>query len=117
MAERVRFFFFLAFLNQISCSSNSVSNTSQLAGKSTAQSRKENFPAGKILDKISCERNPAESFALYLPARYDTSKKFPVIFFFDPHGNGILSVSKYHLLAEEFSIALAGSNDSKNGMT
>lgn len=78
---------------------------------------KELFEAGKVLPKIYCKTDPSLSFALYLPASYDTLQKFPVIIFFNPQGAGNFVVAKYHHLAEEFGMILVGSNDSKNGLS
>ena len=39
----------------------------------------------------------------------------PVIYFFDPHGDGLLPVKKYKALADTYHFILIGSNNSKNG--
>ena len=54
--------------------------------------------------------------AIYLPTTYVSKAKFPVMFFFDPHGSGAFAIEKYINLAEEYHCILIGSNDSKNGM-
>ncbi|MEO5675112.1 MAG: hypothetical protein ABIQ74_10740 [Chitinophagales bacterium] len=79
--------------------------------------QKEAFEVAKVHPKVYCKTNPAHSFALYLPASYDTSKKFPLVIFFDPHGAGNFAVTRYSHLAEEFEVVLMGSNDSRNGLT
>src|SRR5262249_30009053 len=60
--------------------------------------------------------NNRSSYALYLPSDYDTSKNFPVVFFFDSHGRGKLPLRKYQSLAERYHFEFAGSNDSENGI-
>jgi pimeloyl-ACP methyl ester carboxylesterase len=54
------------------------------------------------------------SYALYIPSSKNNNP-LPVVYFFDPHGNGVLPVKKYKSLADSFHFILAGSNDSKNG--
>ncbi len=125
-------FFFVAalLLTSWSCSSHQNKTETNDATSDGVQNsvrvalQKENFirkdslgKRGKVIPKISCKSNPALSFALYLPSSYDTSRKFPVIIFFDPHGSGNFVVTKYHHLAEEFGEILIGSNDSKNGLS
>ena len=53
-------------------------------------------------------------YALYIPAR-GNKETLPVIYLFDPHGNGSLPVNKYKPLADAFGFILVGSNLSKNG--
>jgi predicted esterase len=71
---------------------------------------------GKILYKIKCLNDSNNTFSLYLPAKYDTSKSWPLILFFDAHARGKLPLKKYQALAEKYQVILMGSNDSKNGL-
>jgi hypothetical protein len=70
---------------------------------------------GKIIPKVTCQKNEAISYALYLPKDYNPARKFPVIIAFDPHGAGSLPLEKYKDLSEKYGYILMGSNDSKNG--
>lgn len=56
------------------------------------------------------------NYTLYLPTNYDTTKTFPVIYFFDPHGKGNLPTEKYTSIADSLGIIFVGSNATKNGM-
>jgi len=56
----------------------------------------------------------SESYALYLPSTYPASKKWPVIYLFDPGGRGRRPVELYRDLAEKYGFILAGSNNSRN---
>ena len=72
------------------------------------------FQTGKIINPVYCQSDPSKSYALYIPD--GSSKKIlPVVYFFDPHGDGLLPVKKYKALADSSHFILAGSNDSKNG--
>ena len=54
------------------------------------------------------------SYAWYIPQK-GNGKAMPVVFFFDPHGDGTLPLNKYKTLAEAYGFILIGSNHSKNG--
>jgi hypothetical protein len=70
---------------------------------------------GKVIPDISCLKDPSTRYALYLPSRYISGVKFPLILAFDPQGSGNLPVEKYKDLAEKYGYILMGSNNSKNG--
>ncbi|MEO8862450.1 MAG: hypothetical protein ABI358_13570 [Ginsengibacter sp.] len=72
------------------------------------------FETGKIIAKIMCIADPSESYALYIPLK-NANKPLPVIYFFDPHGDGSFPLIKYKALAEKYNFILIGSNNSKNG--
>ena len=42
------------------------------------------LPPGQIIDNVTTAADPEQRYALYLPARYDASRGWPVIFAFDP---------------------------------
>jgi hypothetical protein len=72
------------------------------------------LPVGKVIGSVSCRSEPSQSYALYIPekGRYEA---LPIVYFFDPHGDGSLPVKKYSVLADLYGFILAGSNNSKNG--
>ncbi|MGN6297738.1 MAG: hypothetical protein ACTHM7_13215 [Ginsengibacter sp.] len=72
------------------------------------------LPGDSIISKVVCASDPSTSYALYIPSSKN-DKPLPVVYFFDPHGDGLLPVKKYKSLADTFHFILAGSNNSKNG--
>jgi hypothetical protein len=74
------------------------------------------YEIGKTLNKIKCLRDSNNTFCLYLPKKYDTTKPWPLILFFDAHARGKLPVRKYKELAEKYQVIMVGSNNSKNGL-
>jgi pimeloyl-ACP methyl ester carboxylesterase len=68
----------------------------------------------QLTDSIRCSTDPAQSYALYIPAK-GNKEAMPVAYCFDPHGSGILPVRKYKALADAYGFILVGSNNSKNG--
>ena len=81
----------------------------------TAQ-KKAIFPTGKVIEKVHCDADTTNSYALYLPARYDTAKSFPVIVFFDAEARGVLAVNRLVAVAEKLGYIVVGSLTAKNGM-
>ncbi len=72
-------------------------------------------PAGKIVDPVKCVADPAQSYALYLPARYSAERAWPVILTFEPLARGRLPVERFQAAAEAFGYIVAASNNSRNG--
>jgi len=72
------------------------------------------FEPGKITSPVVCETDATQSYAVYMPAK-GNKDALPVIYFFDPHADGELPLTKYRQLADEYGFILIGSNNSKNG--
>jgi predicted esterase len=73
------------------------------------------LPKGQIIDKVTCARDPAQSYSLYLPSNYDPARKWPVLYAFDPGARGRVPVERFREAAERFGWIIAGSNNSRNG--
>ncbi|MDP4284947.1 MAG: hypothetical protein Q8891_11015 [Bacteroidota bacterium] len=108
----------LLFFYPISCAGNtdrvnSASNnidTTLIVKTSVADT----FTTGKVITQVSCLGDATETYALYLPEN-SNNEALPVIYFFDPHGDGELPLNKYKALADRYHYILIGSNKSKNG--
>ena len=74
----------------------------------------DSFESGKIINPVHCLSDPSKSYALYIPLE-SHDESLPVIYFFDPHGDGSLPLQKYQALADKYQFIFIGSNDSKNG--
>lgn len=100
----------------VSCSSGNNNNkqTSLPAKDSVVQ--KEQLKGGEVIT-MTVQSDASQHYHLYLPANYSTSKKYPVIVAFDAHGDGSLPVTKYKEIAEKYGYILAGSDNSKNGLS
>ena len=71
---------------------------------------------GVLIEKVTCRDNPNESYALYLPSNYDSSRrKWPILYAFDPGARGKTPVEHYRDAAEKFGWIIVGSNNSRNG--
>ncbi|MEO6569444.1 MAG: hypothetical protein ABIO94_11830 [Opitutaceae bacterium] len=70
---------------------------------------------GQILEKVVCEADSTQTYALYVPSSYTAEKLWPVIYCFDPGARGKTPVERLLAAAEEYGYILAGSNNSRNG--
>ncbi|MFH0894843.1 MAG: hypothetical protein V2A54_10455 [Bacteroidota bacterium] len=85
--------------------------------KNTTEEKKyPQLEKGKVIRSVKLLSDSTQSFAVYLPKNYDTTKLWPVIIAFDPHADGALPVEKYDSLAELYGYIFVASNNSKNGM-
>lgn len=70
---------------------------------------------GELTREVRCGANPEQSYALYLPKNYTASRKWPVVYAFDPAARGIVPLELMKDAAEKYGFILAGSNNSRNG--
>lgn len=62
---------------------------------------------GAIIDSITVEGQPTETFSLYLPTNFVTSKKWPILYVFDMDGKGRQAMSMFKQAAEAKGYILA----------
>jgi len=106
---------FLLYFSIVSCggpSNNKVADVDSTLILKTAF--EDSFSTSKIINPVICKADPTQSYALYIPAD-KSNQPLPIIYFFDPHGDGLLPIKKYKSLADTFHFILVGSNNSKNG--
>jgi dienelactone hydrolase len=72
------------------------------------------LPTGRVIESVISSSDSSQSYSLYLPASYTPSKKWPVIYAFDPMARGRLPLDLYKDVAEKYGYILAGSNNSRN---
>ncbi len=75
----------------------------------------EPFLLGQVIDPVVSLRDPAQSYALYLPERYATGRRWPILYCFDPGGRGAIPVALFRKAAEKYGWILVASNNSRNG--
>ena len=79
-------------------------------------SQENSFPTGVVIDTVTCLKDASHSYAMYLPKGYDSSKKWPALFIFEPAARGKLPVELYAEAAEKYGYIVVSSNNSKNGI-
>src|SRR5215468_9184167 len=80
-----------------------------------ARSSELHVVVGAINPKVVCASNPAESYALYLPAHFSTNREWPIIYVFDPLARGEAAAEVVRPAAQKLGYIVAASNNSKNG--
>lgn len=86
------------------------------AGHAVRAQSTDEFERGKIVERVATHSDSAKTYALYLPSDYSSSKKWPVLYIFDPVARGAFAVEKFRAAAEKYHYVLVGSNDSRNGL-
>lgn len=73
------------------------------------------LPTGVIVPRQVAAAKPDQSYALYLPSSYTPAKRWPIVYAFDPDGEGNAPVELMKEAAERYGYIVAGSNNSRNG--
>ena len=71
---------------------------------------------GVVLDTIPMVSDSLASYALYLPTSFTMNTKWPVLFAFDPQGDGQKAVNVFKGIAEKYGIIVVASNTIKNDL-
>lgn len=77
--------------------------------------QKHNLPTGQTIDRIACTQDTNYSYCLYLPKNYTPTKKWSVIYVFDPSGKPIYPVKKLQKAADAYGYVLVGCHNYING--
>jgi predicted esterase len=72
------------------------------------------LPQGQLVEKVTCARDPNQSYALYLPRNYDKNRKWPILYALDPGARGRIPVERFKDAAEQYGWIVVGSNNSRN---
>ena len=73
------------------------------------------FPRGEVIEKVVCEAQPSESYALYLPSYFTPEKRWPILIAFEPLARGKMPVELFRPAAEKYGYIVVSSNNSQNG--
>jgi pimeloyl-ACP methyl ester carboxylesterase len=75
----------------------------------------DDFAKGTIIESVVCQQDAGQSYALYLPSNYTPSKRWPIVYGFDPAARGREPLELFREAAEKYGYILVGSNNSRNG--
>jgi pimeloyl-ACP methyl ester carboxylesterase len=70
---------------------------------------------GALVEHISCPTDPTQTYTLYLPSTYQTTRKWPLLLVFDPGGRAARAAEVFREAAERFGWIVAASENSRNG--
>jgi predicted esterase len=83
-----------------------------LATAQTAPAKPDELPRGTLIEKITCQENPSQSYSLYLPSGYQPGRAWPILYVFDARGQGKAAATVFQKGAERFGWIVASSNNS-----
>jgi predicted esterase len=72
-------------------------------------------PKGEVVPRVACAEKPEQTYALYLPSRYASDNRWPIVYILEPAARGPLPVEAMKGAAEKYGFILAASNNSRNG--
>src|SRR5579872_907132 len=58
------------------------------------------FPRGRVIDSVRSPTDSGERYAVYLPARYDSTRHWPLLFLMDPRGRATRALERFRDGAE-----------------
>ena len=70
---------------------------------------------GTLVEHVSCPTDPTQTYTLYLPTKYETTRKWPLLLVFDPGGRAARAAGVFREAAERFGWIVAASENSRNG--
>lgn len=82
-----------------------------------AQDNQPVLPLGQVVEKVACAQDPNQTYALYLPSTYLSTRKWPILYALDPGARGKVPVERFKEAAEKFGWIIVGSNNSRNAST
>jgi predicted esterase len=86
-----------------------------LLAHSAAPAQTDSIPRGQIVERVEALNDASQSYALYLPSNYTPTRKWPVLYAFDPGARGRVPVERFKEAAEKYGWIVMGSNNSRNG--
>lgn len=81
------------------------------------QYKSNEFENSQVYPAVACKADTNMTYALFLPPHYEKGKPCPLLVLFAPSGNGLFPVTLFSTEAAKSGFIIAGSNNSKNGMT
>lgn len=70
--------------------------------------------AAELRENVVCRSDATHTYTLFLPSRYDASKKHPVLLVFDPRSRGTKAAEIFTPAAEEYGWIVISSNQTRS---
>ncbi len=84
------------------------------AQRSSATSQSGAFQPGSTTDLVTTLTHEDQQYALFLPAQYDSSRKWPVLFVLDPRGRALMARDLFVSAAAELGYIVMSSYQSRS---
>lgn len=72
------------------------------------------YERGRVVERLATMRDPSITYAYYLPSNYDASKRWPIVYVFDPGKRGPLAAELFRDAAETYGWIVVSSNDTSS---
>lgn len=73
------------------------------------------LPLGQVLERVYCQGDSTQGYALFLPSTYRPDRPWPILYAFDPGARGAIPVRLFGKAAERLGYIVAASNNARNG--
>jgi predicted esterase len=70
--------------------------------------------AGTVTERIACASDATQTYSLFLPASYDSSRRYPVLLIFDPRGRALVAMERFQEAADARGWILISSYDTRS---
>jgi hypothetical protein len=80
-----------------------------------AQQNEIDSERGSVVARVVTRADPGQSYALYLPSRFERGQRWPLVLVFDPAARGRVGVEPFVEGAERLGYVVACSNNARNG--
>src|SRR5258708_18844680 len=74
----------------------------------------EELPTGRVIEKMACREQPANTYALYLPSGYTAARKWPVVYAMDARCRALVPMSAFRAAAERLGVIIVSSYDTSS---
>ena len=74
--------------------------TGSWSGAQSAPAPRSSFPVGTVVPKVTSPSDSSQHYALYLPAHYDATQRWPALLLLDPRGRALVAMQRFQAAAE-----------------
>jgi predicted esterase len=69
---------------------------------------------GRVIDTVHAASDPTQTYALYLPSRYDASRRWPLLVLMDPRGRAMVPLKLFQAAAERYGYIMMSSYQTRS---
>src|SRR5512143_3793124 len=73
-----------------------------------------NAAPGSTVEGVVCPSDPTQTYTLYLPPKYDRSRRWPLLLVFDPRGRGTLAAELFRDSAAAYGWIIVSSDNTRS---
>lgn len=72
------------------------------------------WPRGQLVERVVCQDDPSESYALYLPSSYSPARLWPIVYALDARSRALVPAELLQEGAERYGFIVASSSTSRS---